>query len=61
MDALLTRFAERADIAHLALLFWAVAASWLAQRSLRDLARANERFDAFVRELARFNRRHQPD
>jgi hypothetical protein len=58
MDALIGRFAEHADIGHLALLFWAVAASWQLARTLGDANRANERFDAFVRELAQFNRRH---
>lgn len=48
----------RGDLAHLALLLWAGAASIFSGLVLRDLAAANRRFDDFVRELARFNRRH---
>jgi hypothetical protein len=51
-------FIERGDLAHLALLLWAGGASWLLVWSLRELASANRRFDAFVRELARFNRKY---
>ncbi len=55
LDALVTR----ADIADLALLVWALGASsaWLV--TFRELAAANRRFDAFVRELARFNQRFE--
>jgi hypothetical protein len=54
----LTRLvAERGDLAHLALFVWAGAASTLVLALLRDLRAANRRFDEFVRELARFNRR----
>jgi hypothetical protein len=51
----------RGDLAHLALLLWAGAASLFCALVLRDLAAANKRFDDFVRELARFNRRHAPE
>ncbi|MGI6245162.1 MAG: hypothetical protein ACOYJQ_05280 [Pseudochelatococcus sp.] len=51
-------FIARGDLAHLALLLWACGASALLVATLRDLASANRRFDDFVRELARFNRRH---
>lgn len=54
-EPLLRRFAEKGDLAHVALLLWALAASIMTVRLLRDLALANRRFDAFVRELARFN------
>ena len=57
MDQLLRTFTERGDLAHLALFLWASGASALAWRSTRDLVAANERFDGFVRELARFNAR----
>ena len=60
MSDLVNTFAERGDLAHLALFLWACGASALARIVLRDLARSNERFDDFVRELARFNRRHHP-
>ncbi|WP_127090140.1 hypothetical protein [Aquabacter cavernae] len=61
MDALVRIFAERGDLAHLALLLWAGSASLIAIRALAALARATERLDAFVRELARFNARHGAD
>ncbi|MBN8920361.1 MAG: hypothetical protein J0H62_06655, partial [Rhizobiales bacterium] len=44
-------------LAHLALFLWASAASALAWFALRELAAAMRRFDDFVRELARFNKR----
>jgi hypothetical protein len=50
-------FAERGDLAHLALLMWALSSSALAWFALRELAAASRRFDEFVRELARFNDR----
>jgi hypothetical protein len=48
---------ERGDLAHLALFLWASGASGLLAFALRELSAANRRFDAFVREIARFNRR----
>ena len=50
-------FVERGDLAHLALLLWASGASSLLVWALRELAAANRRFDEFVRELQRFNRK----
>jgi hypothetical protein len=62
MDDILERFARIADIGHLALFLWAFGASVTCHRLLRDLSSANRRFDDFVRELARFNRRtHKGD
>lgn len=58
VDALLRAFAERGDLAHLALLLWAGSATLVAVRALAALSRATERLDAFVRELARFNARN---
>lgn len=52
------RFAADGDLAHLALLAWALGASALLVATFRELAGANRRFDDFVRELARFNTRH---
>lgn len=49
---------ERGDLAHLALFLWASMSCGLLLWTLRELAAANRRFDAFVRELARFNRKH---
>ena len=49
----------RGDLGHLALLLWALAETGLAMFMLRELMAANRRFDDFVRELARFNSRHE--
>ncbi|MGP9821276.1 hypothetical protein ACTZWW_14770 [Salinarimonas sp. NSM] len=58
LQRLLGAVAERGD---LALLAWALAASFFALMLLRESASASRRFDAFVRELARFNRRFSGD
>jgi hypothetical protein len=55
MRELIEIFTERGDLAHLALLLWAMSASAVAWFALRELAAASRRFDDFVRELARFN------
>jgi hypothetical protein len=55
MSELTAIFAERGDLAHVALLLWALTASAIAWFALRELAAASRRFDDFVRELARFN------
>jgi len=55
MTDLIRIFTERDDLAHLALLLWAMSASALAWFALRELTAASRRFDDFVRELARFN------
>ena len=55
MRELVDIFTERGDLAHLALLLWAMSASAVAWFALRELAAASRRFDDFVRELARFN------
>lgn len=57
MSDLIDTFAARGDLAHLALFLWASAASALAWFALRELAASVRRFDDFVRELARFNRK----
>jgi hypothetical protein len=57
MTDLTTAFAERGDLAHLALFLWASSASALAVFALRELTASMRRFDDFVRELARFNKR----
>jgi len=61
LDTITDSIIARGDLAHLALFLWACAASALAVSVLRELARSNERFDDFVRELARFNRRISGD
>ena len=48
---------ERGDLALLTLFLWACGASSLLVFALRECAAANRRFDEFVRELSRFNRR----
>ncbi|PWB82039.1 MAG: hypothetical protein C3F11_13340 [Methylocystaceae bacterium] len=58
MSEIVTTIIERGDLAHLALFLWASAASAFAYRALRELGEATRRLDAFVRELARFNRRY---
>lgn len=57
MSELIRTFGERGDLAHVALLLWACAASAAALVLQREVAAASRRFDDFVRELARFNRR----
>jgi hypothetical protein len=61
MNEVLAVFLQRGDLAHLALLLWALGASALLARTLRDLADAHQRFDTFLRELARFNTRYGED
>ena len=55
MGSLVEIFAERGDLAHLALFLWAASSSALALLALRELFASIRRFDDFVRELARFN------
>src|SRR3954469_19592741 len=57
MSDLIRIFSERGDLAHLALLLWASAASTALWFALRELSGAWRRFDDFVRELERFTRR----
>ena len=57
MDDLIRTFSERGDLAHVALFLWASSASALAVFALRELAASIRRFDDFVREISRFNRR----
>ena len=56
-DQILASVIARGDLAHLTLMLWAGAASLLAAWLLRELASANRRFDAIVRELHHFNSR----
>ena len=55
MPDVIATFSQRGDLAHLALLLWALSATGLAWFALREVAAASRRFDDFVRELARFN------
>jgi hypothetical protein len=52
MDDLTKTIASRGDLAHLALFLWASGASGLLVWTLRELARANQRFEDFVKEIA---------
>ncbi len=61
LEQVVAAFVGRADVGHLGLLLWAASASGLAWLVLRELTAANRRFDDFVRELARFNRRFGED
>lgn len=56
MDDLANTFAERGDLAHLALFLWASGASGLLVWALKELAASNRRFNDFVNEIARLNR-----
>lgn len=58
MNAITDSILARGDLAHLALFLWASGASALLFHAFREIAAAHRRFDAFVRELARFNNRH---
>ncbi len=56
MDNLTTTIIERGDLAHLALFLCASGASALLVWSLREMARVNQHFNDFVREIAALNR-----
>jgi hypothetical protein len=55
IDHILESVISRGDLADLALLIWALMASFGALTLLRELSASNKRFDVFVRELHRFN------
>ena len=55
MDPLTQTFAERGDLAHLALFLWASASSGLLAWTMRELARSNRRFSDFVTAIAKLN------
>jgi len=50
-------FVARGDLAHLALFLWAAASTLLLLVALRELSRANRRFNDFIELLARFARK----
>ncbi len=58
MEAIIASILQRGDLAHLALFLWAGGASTLLVMSFRERAAAQRRCDAFLRELVRFNARH---
>ena len=57
MNDVLASVIARGDLAHLALFLWAASATALLFLTLRELAAATRRFDAFVRALNYFNTR----
>lgn len=61
-DGLLQSFTAHADIGHLALLAWALLASYAVAFDLAKAAETSRRTEAFMQdflqELARFNQRH---
>ena len=57
MNDVLASVIARGDLAHLALFLWAASATALLFLTLRELAAAVRRFDAFVRALNHFNSR----
>ena len=61
MSEITKSIVERGDLAHLALFLWASGASGLLVWTLKELAAGNRRFDDFVRELARFNKKYRAD
>jgi hypothetical protein len=56
MPDIANQFAERGDLAHLALFLWASGASGLLVWALKELALSNKRFNDFVSEISRLNR-----
>jgi hypothetical protein len=59
MESLIETFMTRGDLADLALFLWASGTSAACALLLKELVAANRRFDAFVRELHRFNSRQE--
>jgi hypothetical protein len=57
IDKLADAIIDRGDLAHLALIVWGGGATFMALAVSRRSARRTGRFDDFVRELQRFNRR----
>ncbi len=64
-EEVVTAFATKADIGHLALLLWALGASAAVAFGISEAAEAARRTEAFMQdflhELARFNQRHGDD
>jgi len=56
VDNLTKTIIERGDLAHLALFLWATGASTLLVWALREMAKVNQHFNDFVREIAALNR-----
>jgi hypothetical protein len=64
-EGVVDAFIKHADVGHLALLLWALAASAAVAFGISEAASAARRTEAFMRdflqELARFNQRHGDD
>jgi hypothetical protein len=50
--------AQKGDLAHLVLFFWASGATSLLIYLVKQLNAANRRYEAFLQELSKFNARH---
>ncbi len=61
MFELATLILKHGDMAHFALFLWACMSSGTVLILIRELSLSNTRLDAFVRELARFNRSYQKE
>ncbi|MEJ1157993.1 hypothetical protein [Prosthecomicrobium sp. N25] len=61
MTDLVRTFADRGDLAHLALFLWASGASALLVWTTKELAASNRRFEDFVSEIARLTRLFDDD
>jgi len=59
MDAMLLPLLAKIDAQYAALLVWALTSTALNVKLVLALGAAQDRFSAFVRELARFNRRFE--
>ena len=57
MDAMLLPLLAQIDVQYLVLVIWALSATALNVKLVLALSDAHDRFNTFVRELARFNRR----
>ncbi|MGV3490730.1 MAG: hypothetical protein ACO1OG_05340 [Devosia sp.] len=55
MDEITRSIATRGDLAHLALLAWALGATGLLVWTLKELVSANKRFNDFVKEISTLN------
>jgi hypothetical protein len=61
LSELVQTFINRGDLTHIALFLWAGSASALVLILQKEAANAHQRFDDFVRELARFNNQIEGD
>ncbi len=60
MDAFLLPLIAHVDAQYAAIVLWALTSTAFNIRLIKALSDAHERFNAFVHELALFNRRFDP-